>query len=267
MLQSYLPEHSLNRMGHEGDLRNAREKYLAGSNRNLLHLLKNRFTWMNDFLLVGDEGVELGAGIGASRDFLKVKSLLLTDFQDSEWLDKKYLDALNTGLPSESFDFIIASNLIHHLAFPKVFLDECHRLLKPGGRLIIQEIYSSFLMRLVLRIMKHEGYDETVDVFNSEIACNQVDDPWSANCSVPKKLFSSKKKFELAFPGWQIIHNKKVEFLQFLNSGGVVAKTFHIPLSEKLLKGQDKIDTFLCFLNPSFFALQNQIVLEKSSKP
>ena len=265
MLKVYTPDHSLNRMGHEGDVINARKVYLSGSNKNLEHLLRNRFSWMNDFVSTADRGVELGAGIGASRDFLNVESLLLTDFLDSDWLDKKNIDALNTGLDSESFDFVVASNMIHHFAFPKNFFNECHRILRPGGKLIIQEIHSSLMMRAILRLMRHEGFDETTDVFSQDGPCNLVDDPWSANCSVPKLLFSSHKNFQRVFPDWRVIHDRRVEFLQFLNSGGVIAKTFYIPLSPKILLFQDKVDQVLNSLFPDFFALQRQIVLQKST--
>jgi SAM-dependent methyltransferase len=265
MLKVYIPDHSLNRMGHEGDVVNARKVYLSGSNKNLEHLLRNRFSWMNDFVSTADRGVELGAGIGASRDFLNVESLLLTDFLDSDWLDKKNIDALNTGLDSGSFDFVVASNMIHHLAFPKNFFEECYRILKPGGKLIIQEIHSSLMMRTILRLMRHEGFDETINVFSHDKPCNLVNDPWSANCSVPKLLFSSHLNFERVFPDWRVIHDRKVEFFQFLNSGGVIAKTFYIPLSPKILVFQDKVDRVLNSLLPDFFALQRQIVLEKAS--
>jgi SAM-dependent methyltransferase len=153
--------------------------------------------------------------------------------------------------------------MIHHLAFPKIFFEECHRILKPGGKLIIQEIQSSLMMRLILRIMRHEGYDEIVNVFDEHKPCNHANDPWSANCSVPKLLFSSHKNFESVFPAWKILHYKKVEFLQFLNSGGVVAKTNYIPLNSFFLNLQDRIDQVLCYLAPDLFALQSQIVLEK----
>ena len=264
MLKSYFPEHSSNRMGHEGDVLNARKVYLSRSNKNLQNLLKNRFTWMNAFLTSSDEGIEFGAGIGASRDFIVAKNFILTDFLDSEWLDNKYVDALDSGYSSKRFDFIVASNMIHHLAFPKVFLDECQRILRPGGKLIIQEIHTSILMRLILRLMRHEGFDETVDVFHEAKPCNQPGDPWSANCSIPKILFNSHEEFQRQYPEWRVIHDRKVEFLQFLNSGGVVSKTFYIPLVPLLLKIQDGIDRFLCFIAPNVFGLQRQIVLQKS---
>jgi len=121
------------------------------------------------------------------------------------------------------------------------------------------------MMRLILRLMRHEGFDETVNVFNQDKPCNLENDPWSANCSVPKRLFSSHMNFESVFPDWRVIHDRKVEFFQFLNSGGVIAKTFYIPLSPKILLFQDKADRVLNFLLPEFFALQRQIVLEKAT--
>jgi ubiquinone/menaquinone biosynthesis C-methylase UbiE len=50
-----------------------------------------------------------------------------------------YADAQNTGLKSESFDVIVSAEFFEHL-YPKTFekvLDECRRLLKRGGKLII----------------------------------------------------------------------------------------------------------------------------------
>lgn len=263
MLKTYFPDHSSNRMGHEGDVPNARKVYLSRTNKNLQSLLKNRFSWMNSFLTPSDQIVEFGAGIGASRDFILANDFVLTDFLDSEWLDIKNVDALDSGFFSCNFDFIIASNMIHHLAFPKIFLEECQRVLRPGGKLIVQEIHTSLLMRLILRLMRHEGFDETVDVFHGTKPCNHPSDPWSANCSIPKILFDSHEEFQRQYPEWRVIHDRKVEFLQFLNSGGVVAKTPFIPLNPFFLKMQDAIDKLLRQMAPNIFALQRQIVLKK----
>lgn len=43
----------------------------------------------------------------------------------------------NTGLPAESFDTIIALDVLEHLRWPRRALDEIKRLLKPGGLLYI----------------------------------------------------------------------------------------------------------------------------------
>ena len=47
----------------------------------------------------------------------------------------------------QSIDVVICSHTLHHLARPTAFLGEAHRVLKPGGRLVIQESNCSLLMR------------------------------------------------------------------------------------------------------------------------
>jgi hypothetical protein len=120
-------------------------------------------------------------------------------------------------------------------------------------------------MRVLLRITNHEGYDETSNVFSELIPCNEINDPWSANCSIPKLLFKSKTKFSEELPEWKIIHYKNSEFLTFANSGGVVAKTKYIKLYPSLLILQDKIDKLICWAFPEIFSLQIQVVLSKNS--
>jgi SAM-dependent methyltransferase len=265
LLSIYVPVHSQNRMGHEGDVEGARAVYKNGKNRNLNRLLRSRSVWINQFISKEMNGVELGAGIGATKDFLASKSLILSDFSDGDWLDLKGVDALDTPFEDNSFDFVVASNMIHHVAYPLIFFRECERITKPGGLLVIQEIHTSVLMRSILRIMRHEGYNETINVFDSSAPCNDPTDPWSANCSVPKLLFASKKGFETHFPNWKIVHDKNVECISFLNSGGVVAKTHYVPLPQYLLIFIEKFDALLCRIAPNIFALQRQTVLMKKS--
>jgi hypothetical protein len=78
-------------------------------------------------------------------------------------------------------------------------MENVGRKLKPGGRIIIQDIYTSTIMKVALRVMRHEGWSEEVNVFDRAAVCNDPDDPWSANCSIPKLLFwggeSSSRKF------------------------------------------------------------------------
>jgi len=251
-------------MSHQGDLQNARQVYRTGQNKNLKFLLASRSLWMNNFIEKDFVGVELGAGIGASRDYVVCQKLVLTDFNDSPWLDVKNVDALHTNFEANSFDFILASNMIHHLAFPRKFFDECSRILKPGGLLLVQEIHTSLFMRIILRLTRHEGFDETIKVFDETVACNDPSDPWSANCAVPKLLFKTHAIFETHFQDWQVVYDEYVEFLQFLNSGGVVAKTKYLSLSPKALKLQSVLDGILCRMFPQIFALQRRLVLRKN---
>ncbi len=250
------------RMKDVGDLDAARVKYIEGRSQNLNFLLEKRFVWMNSWINPhSDHGVEFGSGIAASKDFIHSSSFLTTDFVSSDWLDVKNCDAVRSGFEEDRFDFVIACNTLHHIAYPRQFFHEMARILKPGGVLLIQEIHTSFLGRLILRTFKHESYDERVSVFLESVVVNDPTDPWSANCSVPSLLFKDHNRFEEFFPDFDVVHDKFAECLVFLNSGGVTAKTVHIPLIRPLLKILFQIDRIIVKLAPNIFAVQRQIVL------
>jgi len=259
----YKPKHELNRMRSEGDVVAARKNFFAVSSHNLRFLLQNRFEWMNKFIKPGDSGMEVGSGSGISKLFIKADSYLLTDYTPNDWLDVKDVDALKTPFQDGSFDFVVSSNMIHHVPYPTQFFEEMRRILKPGGVLLIQEINASFFMRLVLRMMRHEGYSFDVDVFNAGEICTDADDLWSANCAIPNLLFDTKGAFEKNFPYFKIEKSNFSEFFIFLNSGGVISKAPFIPLPIFALKLLKIIDDIMTKLFPKIFALQRQLVLRK----
>jgi SAM-dependent methyltransferase len=219
---------------------------------------------MNRFIKKNDKGIEVGAGTGVSKEFIKSEFFKTTDYANNEWLDVKMIDALNTEFESESLDFIISSNMIHHVPYPILFFEEMNRILKPGGKLIIQEINCSASMRFLLKLMRHEGYDFTINVFDRKLICTDPEDLWSANCAIPNLLFDNLEDFSNKISGFKVIHTGFSEFLLFINSGGVISKTKYIPLPISILKIIKLIDNILISISPSFFALQRQIVLIKT---
>jgi len=261
----YKPDgHHANRMQFEGDTSRARSHYFNSATSNLKLLLFNRFNWMNSFIIENSKGIEVGAGTGLSKEFIKCNNFLITDYAENPWLDSKMVDALNTKIDSNSLDFIISSNMIHHVPYPTLFFEEMNRILKPGGKLIIQEINCSNSMRFLLKLMRHEGYDFTINVFNKTLICTDPNDLWSANCAIPNLLFDDIEKFKKNIPYFKILHTSHSEFFLFINSGGVISKTLHIPLPNIVNKIIVYIDNILCKISPSFFPLQRQIVLEKN---
>jgi SAM-dependent methyltransferase len=250
-------------MSHEGDTRSAREHFLARRPKNLAFLLQNRFEWMNAFIRPEHRGVEVGAGTGLSKLFIQNKNFLLSDYSNDEWLDVKNVDALNTPFKNEEFDFVVSSNMIHHVPYPVKFFEEMARILKPGGVLLIQEINASFFMRLVLRLMRHEGYSYAANVFHRDEICTDPNDLWSANCAIPNLLFDDEAVFKKNIPYFAIEKRGFSEFFLFLNSGGVIAKTFCVPLPFFVLRIVKGLDDVLSAVFPKIFALQRQIVLRK----
>lgn len=252
-------------MRHEGDVRRARRYFFESAPENLKSLLRGRYDWMNKFIGVEDRGLEIGCGTGLSREFIRSRHYALSDFADYEWLDHQGVDALATPFADASYDFVVCSNMIHHVAHPMRLFDEMERILKPGGRLIIQEVNGSFMLRLLLRIMRHEGYSYEPDVFDPDVVCNEHSDPWSANCVIPNLLFDDLAKFERQTPAFRVVYTSFSECLAMINSGGVIAKTACLPLPKWMLTVVRGVDAALTKLLPGVFALQRQIVLEKKA--
>ena len=116
-------------MNSVANTQKARELYYSSKSLNVKYLLEKRFNWMNEFINDDDVGIEVGSGAGFIKDFIKNKNLKLTDLGNDEHLDFKNIDAQNTGFSDESYDYVIASNMIHH-TLPMKFFKEMNRILK-----------------------------------------------------------------------------------------------------------------------------------------
>ncbi len=230
MLEEHKSKHSENLLAHEGDVVFARENYYRYRPANLEFLLKKRFSWMNDFIKKGDKVLEVGCGTGISRDFIRPDcNVLVTDFASHPWVMKK-VDALDTDLKSKSFDAVYCSNMIHHVPFPKKFFKEMARILKPKGKLIVQEINCSFMMRILLLAARHEGWSFRQDPYSLSEPCTDKNDLWSANCAIPNLLFDDIEKFHSKVPEFGSIYQKYSEFSIFpLSGGGNRERAFNQP--------------------------------------
>jgi len=233
-------------------------------NKNLYFLIKNRFNWMNNFINPDEFGIEVGAAAGFSKIFTKNKSILITDFCSDYHLDIKNLDAQKTNLKNESLDYIIASNMIHHIPYPLKFFYEMYRILKSGGRLIIFEPNCSLLFQIITMITKHEGYDFTINPWSLEKPIIEEKHLWAGNMAASNLIFDNTILFKEKLGNkFLVTHHKYAECITFINSGGVYSKTIYFPLNNFFLRLIKIIDNFLCYSMPSIFALGRQIVLEK----
>jgi SAM-dependent methyltransferase len=251
-------------MRNEGDLRRARADLLRERPANLIYLLRSRFDWMNRYVNGKANVIEIGAGAGLSKEFISNPRLKLTDFENpNEWIDQN-VDALNMPFDDDSIDVVISSHMIHHLATPAVFFREITRVLKPGGLLLVNEINTSVVARMFLRVMRHEGWSYEIDVFDEKVIANVPDDPWSANCAIPDMLFGNPKRFHNAFSRLRIIRSEMCEFLTFPLSGGVTAKTRTINLPYWALNVIGLVDRCCVTLAPSVCAFARRLVIEKA---
>lgn len=258
---AFHPAPNASRMRESGDLTSARQTYWERPSRNLHYLLRRRYEWCNDFVSPDHDGVELAAGIGAARDFVRCRSLLLTDIEDGDWLDMAGVDATATPFEDDRFDFVLISNAIHHLAHPIRLFDEAARILRPGGLLLVRDVKCSLVQRIAARLTRVEGYDFGVDVYDPNVVLSDPANAWSANNAVPDLLFDDLAEFERRVTSFEVVHHSFDECLIFLNSGGVTHKTISVPLPEAGIRLLDAIDRFLTARLPAIFALQRSVAL------
>lgn len=249
-------------MVDEGDVGSARKSFVASRFNNLDALLKQRFGWMNDHIAPNDRVVEFGCGAGFSRLYVDHPGLILTDVLENEWVDQ-IADAMNPPFEAESIDVIICSHMIHHMASPLAFFEKARQILRPGGRILVQDINTSLLMRVLLRVMRHEGWSYEVDVFDKNTVANDPKDPWSANCAIPEMLFRSSDAFERQVPGFKVTKNELNECLLFPLSGGVIARTPVPELPHFVLSWIGALDRALIRMAPGVFAVGRSVVLTK----
>ena len=253
-----------NRMTNVAATEDVIKNYKRGKNKNLDYLLSKRFSWMNNFIRSSDVGLEVGAGAGLSKQFILNENLKTSDFSDHQHLDFKNVDAQKTEFGENSFDYIISSNMLHHIPYPIKLFQETHRILKKGGKLIIEEVTCSLTLQLVTILMRHEGFDFTVDPWSTTQPVTDEKDVWSGNIAVTNLIFDNISLFEEKVGNlYKIEHHKRYECLIFLNSGGVSSTTFYIPLNTTVLKILNKLDRILTKYFPNIFATGRQIVLRK----
>jgi SAM-dependent methyltransferase len=253
-----------NRMKAVGNVKDALNYFKTKKNKNLYFLAKKRYDWMNDYVKKDDVGLEVGAGPGLSKEFIRNNNLKISDFSDHKHLDYKNIDAQNTKFQENSYDFIIASNMIHHIPYPIKFFREVNRILKQGGKLIIFESCCSIVFKMATIIMRHEGYDFTKDVWSESVPVTDEEDLWAGNIAVPHLIFDDIDIFNKNLGSYfKIEHESFSECLIFLNSGGVCSKTFYIPLNNFFLNILNKIDYILIKFFPKIFAMGRKIVLIK----
>ncbi len=63
-----------------------------------------------------------------------VRSKTMKDQVNNIILEKRDVLTETTGMNDNSIDYVMLFNILHHDS-PQVFFDECHRILKPKGRI------------------------------------------------------------------------------------------------------------------------------------
>lgn len=90
------------------------------------------------FLLDGLQDYTEIIGIDANERYAAAFTQV---FKETPNIRFEMMDALNPGYPAESFDTVCLSNSLHHFDDPRAVLGQIMRMLRPGGHLILAEMY------------------------------------------------------------------------------------------------------------------------------
>jgi len=200
--------------------------------------------------------LELGAGTGNFKEYKP--DTISADIDPQPWLDMCF-DAHRTPFQEGEIGNIVLIDVLHHLANPILFLEEAHRVLAKGGRLVMLEPFPSPFSQPIYRRFHPEPFIMNVVYFIKEGL--EQKDPWDSNQAIPFLIFfKDYKKFLVRFGGkFKVFKKEKLSFLLYPASGGFENKAM---IPEWSIPIFQLIEKFLFPLR-SLLAFRCYIVLEK----
>lgn len=200
--------------------------------------------------------VEIGSGIGNLKSV--VPDALATDLFPNPWIDQVE-NAYALSFADASVSNLILFDVWHHLQYPGTALAEFHRVLAPGGRLIIFDPAMGMLGRIVYGLFHHEplGIREEIrwwapaDFSPAEMAY------YAAQGNAQRVFFSDKWGSLLG--NWRTVKRSLRAALPYVASGGFTGPQLY---PRSLLPALRLLDRALSRV-PKVFATRLLVVLEK----
>ena len=201
--------------------------------------------------------VELGSGMGRIKDV--IPDCLTTDLFPNPWLDRQE-NCYRLSFASGTVSHLILFDVWHHLRYPGTALAEFHRVLAPGGRVILFEPAMSWMGRLVYRIFHHEPVAIREPIAWEAPAGFTADqaDYYAAQSSSTRLFWWRENHGSLA--GWKILMVRPITSFDYLASGGFSGPQLGGPFLHGLMRGLDLLTSRL----PRLCAARLLVVLEKN---
>ncbi len=200
--------------------------------------------------------VELGSGMGSIREVMP--DCIRTDLFPYPWLDQ-IENAYRLSFEDSSIANLLMVDVFHHLRYPGTALQEFHRVLAPGGRLIMMEPALSALGCLVYGLLHVEpiGRAKESEWF-APAGWQDSEMDYYASQGNATRIFVHGQ-FADRLEGWNVLTVKQIVALAYAASGGYSGPQLYPTVAYPLVKFLEKLlQPF-----PSLFATRLMVVLEK----
>jgi len=153
--------------------------------------LKSLYGRVEDELKLDDVYLEIGAGAGISKDFLERYKIQRTDFMGSEDNDiRGNVDAHALPYENDMFDGVLLFDALHHFARPMDAMNECLRVTKPGGKLLLIEPYVSVFSYPIYKLFH---FEKTSWVYRFDDSVSAPSEPEHGDQGISKAVLKTMK--------------------------------------------------------------------------
>lgn len=213
---------------------------------------------ISEQLLINDHKItaEIGSGIGNIQEV--IPHCIRTDIFQSNSVHETQ-NAYSLSWKDESVCNLILFDAFHHLRYPGMALSEFHRVLIPGGRVVLFEPCMSLLGLLVYGLLHPEPI-----AFKEKIIWN-APDQWNKNGADDYAAQGNafrifiKDDYSEQLTNWTVKKSQRFASISYVLSGGYSKPQMFPDFAYPLL---EKVD-MLCNALPAIFATRLLIVLEK----
>ena len=200
--------------------------------------------------------VELGSGLGRIKEV--IPHCVTTDLFPNPWLDRRE-NCYQLSFAAGAVSHLLLFDVWHHLRYPGTALQEFHRVLAPGGRLILFEPAASWVGRLVYHFFHHEPVAVRDPItWQAPAGFSAADaDYYAAQGSATRLFWWGEGHARLA--GWQLREVRPITSFNYFASGGFSGPQLGGRFLHGLMRGLD----FVTAPFPRIFAARLLVVLEK----
>jgi SAM-dependent methyltransferase len=200
--------------------------------------------------------VELGSGMGNIHE--TIPNCIRTDLFPYPWIDQVE-NAYKLSFENESLSDLVMVDVFHHLRYPGSALKEFHRVLEPGGRVIMMEPGLSALGYIVFGPLHPEPIGSAAQIKWSAPEGWSPDDIdyYSAQGNATRIFVQGHFADKLG--EWKIIEVKRIAALAYAASGGYSGPQLYPAFAYPFIKFLEKLMQPF----PALFATRLLVVLEK----